>query len=271
MGLARVYRAERGVLLLALLALLLRWRPAQSLDNGLAYTPPRGWRSWNYFQGEITDPLIRGQINALLTKRSVRSSCADAAPTGMSLVELGFDHAGIDDGWQACNSYTVEPSGSPAFHDAAGRVNVNLTRFPDLKALTAYAAARTVKLGWYNNNCICHESAGHIRNRTWEHLTYAGDIEQIASAGFSGVKIDNCGFHTDMDYYAQLMNATGKAFLVEHVAGDTAPTNRSWCPYNMFRTSNDIRPEWGSIMNNLHSTQRFLSVSRPGCWGYPGE
>ena len=43
--------------------------------------------------------------------------------------------------------------------------------------------------------------------------------------------------------------------------------NRSWCPFNMFRTSNDIHPHWGSIMNNLHSTQRFLNVSRPGCWG----
>ena len=27
---------------------------------------------------------------------------------------LGYRHAGIDDGWQECDSYTVEPSGSPA-------------------------------------------------------------------------------------------------------------------------------------------------------------
>ena len=91
----------------------------------------------------------------------------------MSLVELGYDHAGIDDGWQACDSFTVEPSGSPAFHDATGKVNVNTTLFPDLKALTGYAAAKQVKLGWYNNNCICHESAGHIHNKTWEVSTQA--------------------------------------------------------------------------------------------------
>ena len=65
------------------------------------------------------------------------------------------------------------------------------------------------------------------------------------------------------------MNRTGKAFMVEHVAGSTAPTNRSWCPYNIFRSSNDIRPSWRSIHNNLHTTQRFLHVSRPGCWAYP--
>ena len=52
--------------------------------------------------------------------------------------------------------------------------------------------------------------------------------------------------------------------------GDKAPKNRSAaCPFNMFRSSNDIRAKWSSIMNNLHTTQRFLNVSRPGCWAYP--
>jgi len=202
---------------------------AVGLDNGLAGTPPCGWRSWNFFGGAISDALIRGQVDAMLVKRPVKhcSGVAGACTeVPMSLVDLGYEHAGIDDGWQACDSFTVEPSGSPAFHDATGKVNVNVTLFPDLSELTAYAVARRVKLGWYNNNCICHESASHIHNKTWENLTYFGDIDQIASANFSGVKIDNSGLHTDMDYYARLMNDTGIAFLVEHVAGDKAPTVR---------------------------------------------
>ena len=123
--------------------------PAAALDNGLALTPPLGWRSWNFFQGAISDPLIRGQVDALLTKRAVRDCAAPDICTEapLSLVELGYDHVGIDDGWQACDSYTTS-DGSPAFHDATGKVNVNLTLFPDLKALTAYAAAKEVKLGW---------------------------------------------------------------------------------------------------------------------------
>ena len=83
-------------------------------------------------------------------------------------------------------------------------------------------------------------------------------------------KIDNCGFHNDLDNYARLMNRSGRAFLVEHVAGARAPTNRSWCPFNIFRSSNDIRPTWASIHSNLHTTQRFLHVSRPGCWWVAG-
>ena len=232
----------------------------QCLDNGLALQPPLGWRSWNCDLGDISDALIRSQIKAMVTKRQ---------PGNVSLVDVGYRHAGIDDGWQACDSYAVEPSGSPAFHGPNGTVNVNLTRFPDLRKLSRDMAALGIELGWYQNNCICHESASHIRNKTWEALTYRGDVAQLVENDFRGVKIDNCGLHNDLDLYARLMNATGRAFLVEHVAGRAAPTNRSWCPYNMFRSSNDIRASWSSILNNLHSTQRFLNVSRPGCWAYP--
>ena len=247
---------------------------AVGLDNGLALQPPLGWRSWNAFQGGIDDRLIRGQLAAMLTERPARrcdsnSNSNSCRTTPTSLLGLGFTHAGIDDGWQACNSYAVQPSGSPAFHGADGSVNVNLTRFPDLARLARDAAAQGIDLGWYNNNCICHESAGHIHNKTWEDLTYAADVQQLVDAGFKGVKIDNCGLHNDLDRTARLMNASGRAFLVEHVAGDRAPTNRTWCPFNIFRSSNDIRPNWSSIHRNLHTTQRFLNVSRPGCWAYP--
>ena len=37
-----------------------------ALDNGLAAQPPLGWRSWNCFQGNINDAVIRGQLDAML-------------------------------------------------------------------------------------------------------------------------------------------------------------------------------------------------------------
>ena len=43
-----------------------------------------------------------------------------------------------------------------------------------------------------------------------------------------------------------------------------------WCPYNMFRTCGDIGPDFGGVMNHLHSTIPYLDlkdpISRPGCW-----
>ena len=69
-----------------------------ALDNGLAKTPPMGWRSWNCYHGDVSDVQIRATIDAVTQKtRSV-----DGIPH--SLVDLGFVHVGIDDGWQACGT-----------------------------------------------------------------------------------------------------------------------------------------------------------------------
>ena len=113
-----------------------------------------GWRSWNFFQGDIDDPKMRAQIDAMLVTRPTRTGCssdeADCDATApVSLLGLGYTRAGVDDGWQDCASYTVEPSGSPAFHDEHGTPIVNTTKFPDLKSLSAYASSKSVLLGWY--------------------------------------------------------------------------------------------------------------------------
>ena len=48
-------------------------------------------------------------------------SAAPAACTSepMSLLDLGYAHAGIDDGWQECDGYSVMPSNTSAFHEYA--------------------------------------------------------------------------------------------------------------------------------------------------------
>lgn len=59
--------------------------------------------------------------------------------------------------------------------------------------------------------------------------------------------------------------------------GKTVPTSRnvSDCPYNMYRTSGDIRPNFVAMMNNLNSTLKFSNETEapsrnyPGCWAYP--
>ena len=51
--------------------------------------------------------------------------------------------------------------------------------------------------------------------------------------------------------------------------GPFAPT-RDWCPFHMWRSSNDIRPQWGSILSNLQTIPPIAAanLSRPGCWAY---
>merc|ERR1719469_716569 len=52
--------------------------------------------------------------------------------------------------------------------------------------------------------------------------------------------------------------------------GATVPT-ATWCPWNFYRTSGDIRASYGSVVQNLLTTTGFArrGLSRPGCWAYP--
>ena len=40
---------------------------AHASENGLARRPPLGWNSWNQFQCNVSDALIRAQADALVT------------------------------------------------------------------------------------------------------------------------------------------------------------------------------------------------------------
>ena len=120
---------------------------AHALENGIYWeSPPMGWRSWNAFHGDVSDTIIRQQIDALVLKRPVRGS-----DSPLSLLDLGYSRIGIDDGWQACNTGSEPPS---SFHDSTGKPLVNKTKFPDLRKLSDYAASQGVELGFYWNNCI---------------------------------------------------------------------------------------------------------------------
>ena len=54
--------------------------------GALAATPPMGWNSWNKFGGSITDTLVRGIADAMVS-------------TGMQAA--GYQYINIDDMWQA--------------------------------------------------------------------------------------------------------------------------------------------------------------------------
>eukprot|EP01043_Picozoa_sp_COSAG02_P006735 COSAG02_NODE_194_length_29788_cov_20.044090_21_plen_131_part_00 len=47
------------------------------------------------------------------------------------------------------------------------------------------------------------------------------------------------------------------------------------CPYNLYRTSGDINPNFAHIMYNINTVVRYLGsateapLSRPGAWAYP--
>jgi alpha-galactosidase len=229
--------------------------PAAAIHNGLSLTPPMGWRSWNLYGANVNQSLIEGIMTGMTSRRNT----VDGVPT--SLLDLGYTTVGLDDNWQACGSYGPQKY---TYHDAAGDPVVNTQRFPSMKNMTDFAHALGLRAGFYSNNCICSDHCA-------TEACYAGDVNATVAWGFDAVKLDGCGQERDLDLWANLIASHGKAVEIENCHwGGTIP-NATWCPFNFYRTSGDVRANFASIMGNLATVPPLAAknLSTPGCWAYP--
>ncbi len=232
----------------------------------LARTPPMGWRSWNLYGLDVDQKLMHDAMRALAT--DTRPDLDTHRPT--TLCDLGYCDAGLDDAWQLCGAYGPQ---NYTYHTTDGAPLVNTSRFPSLRAMVDHAHALNLTAGWYLNNCYCadHCGSGGYDVET-DPKCYKGDVAALAAAGFDGVKLDNCGKQRDLDLWATLLRAaTGGRTVIENCHwGETTP-NATHCPYQLYRTSVDVRPTYGSVLANLATTARWAraNLSRPGCWAYP--
>mmetsp|Transcript_78936 Transcript_78936/g.236530 ORF Transcript_78936/g.236530 Transcript_78936/m.236530 type:complete len:459 (+) Transcript_78936:23-1399(+) len=247
-------------------------------DNQRAARPPLGWRTWNQFQGKITQSVVEANMRVLAD----RSRHVDGVST--SLADLGYKDAGIDDGWQECGNYGPQHY---RYHTGAGDPVVNSGKFPDLQRLTALAHSLNLTAGWYGNACGCVD--GCCSDHCDSIECFAGDVNATLSLGFDSYKIDGCGAQRDIALWAELFNHSsvarswkGRSMMIENChdgdgdsPGANAPSRDAlgelWCPFHTYRSSGDARPTFGSLLNNLNSTRAFASanLSVPGCWAYP--
>jgi len=235
-------------------------------NNGLAKLPPLGWRSWNLYGGNVKQDLIE-KIMESMVARNPRYT-VDGAPT--SLCDLGYCDVGLDDNWQKCGSYGSE---GYTYHDEDGNPIVNTDTFPSLKNMTSKAHALGLTAGFYGNNCICNDK------KTNEKKFYEGDVNSLREYGFDSWKLDGCGAQLDMELWNDLIKASEptsgrKDIMVENCHWGSAPPfqpNATWCPWNFYRTSGDVRANYGSVVGNLQTTIKYAqqNLSTPGCWAYP--
>ena len=242
-------------------------------NNGLAQTPPLTWRSWNAWGWRIDDATMRTAAAGLVdTSRAIRG-----LPAGSSLLTLGFNNVGMDEGWAVCEPQPGFPPGGSKFHrqnaDGSYSPVVNTTIFPDIAALVADIHAMGLQVGWYLNPCFSYcwgqENIGDVAD--------AGDVAALTAFGFDSVKLDGCAKpgQTNMTLWSALLNATGKPVLIENCHDTAAPTEPiadGGCPhYHTYRSSTDIRNTYGSWVLNADSVEQYASTGRSGkgCWAYP--
>jgi hypothetical protein len=186
--------------LLALLALCgVAMAATGPADNGRAQRPPQGWRHWNQWNGAISQDIIEGNMRGLAD----RSRLIDGKHA--SLADIGYNDAGIDDGWMKCGSYGPEKY---RYHSGSGDPMIDGGKFPSMRELTDLAHSLNLTAGWYGNACGC--AAQPYPQCCSDHCDtlecFAGDINATLAFGFDSYKLDGCGAQRDIELWAHMFN-----------------------------------------------------------------
>jgi alpha-galactosidase len=187
---------------------------AQQQRDSLAATPPMGWNSWNKFQCNVSEELIKSVTDSIATN-------------GMK--EAGYEYVVIDDCWQVSR-------------DENGNIVADAQHFPSgMKALADYVHAKGLKFGIYSD-AGTKTCAGRPASQGHEYQ----DALQYSRWGIDYLKYDWC--HTEtrnaQEAYTTMSSAllsTGRPIVFSMCEWGTA---KPWLWArgigNLWRTTGDI-------------------------------
>lgn len=258
----------------------------------IALTPPMGWNSWNSFACNVTAADIKNTVDQLIN-------------TG--LADYGWSYINIDDCWMKVPDVANMSDGKeksllePYYkanvdfriktkkvrfneqeligntRDANGNVLPNKD-FPDMKSLTDHLHKYGFKAGLYSSPgpLTCQRYEGSYKH---EHA----DAKQFAKWGFDYLKYDWCGYRSvvsdpsleEVQHPYQLMGQALKEADRDIVY--------SLCQYgmkevwkwgaslggNVWRTTGDIRDNWGNMSRIGFKQTGLESYAGPGHWNDP--
>lgn len=201
--------------------------------------PTMGWSSWNTFQLNINESVIKGQAAAM-------------KKTG--LLKAGYNHINIDDGYFGGRNKQT------------GELLIHPTRFPNgLIPVVKYIHALGMRAGIYSdggkNTC-----GNYHGNDTIAHDVGLYGYDQrdcdffFKECGFDFIKVDFCGGvsyhnseHLDLDAetryraIAAAIANTGRTDVRMNVCRWDYPGNWVQEVATSWRTTGDINASWGSV------------------------
>ncbi len=224
--------------------------------DAYAPTPPMGWNSWNKFQCNVDENLIRQTADAM-----VASGMKDA----------GYQYVVIDDCWQTAR-------------DKNGTILADPQRFPSgIKALADYVHSKGLKFGIYSDTGT-KTCAGRPGSRGHEYQ----DALQYAAWGVDYLKFDWCntGTQNGPASYGTMREALDSAGRPIVFSICEWGTNKPWLWAhgigNLWRTTGDISDKWqgrtkwpdGSCCSNgmldiVDQQVGLESFAGPGHWNDP--
>ena len=219
--------------------------------NQLTPTPPMGWMTWNLFQGNISEQLIRETADAM-----VKEGFADA----------GYKYIFIDDEWQGGR-------------DSKNNIIADPVKFPNgIKAVADYVHSKGLKLGIYSDaaQLTC---AGYTASLGFEEQ----DARTFASWGIDYLKYDYCNAPEDSATARQRYRTMAEALqksgrdIVLGICEWGSRNCEEWCEEvggQLWRTTYDVRDMWKDIVKQggrgildiINETAPLHKYARHGQW-----
>lgn len=224
--------------------------------EGLALKPPMGWNSWNTFETNINEELVK--------------QTADLMVTG-GMKDAGYQYIVLDDGWMSKERDTK-----------TGDLVADAEKFPNgLKKLVEYVHSKGLKFGLYN--CAGTQTcAGYPGTRGYEYQ----DARFYASINIDYLKYDWCNTQgiTAKEAYTTMSKAlklAGRPIVFSLCEwGDNKPWEWAAPLGQLWRTTGDIYPcfdcefshgswsSWG-VMKIVDMRKNIRQYAGPGHWNDP--
>jgi alpha-galactosidase len=224
--------------------------------QGLALTPPMGWNSWNTFQTNISEQLVKQTADIIVS-------------SGMK--DAGYTYIVLDDGWMAMQRDSI-----------TGDLIPDPKKFPNgMKTVIDYVHGKGLKFGLYN--CAGTKTcAGYPGTRGYEYQ----DARFYASLNIDYLKYDWCntdGMTTKEAYttMSKALKAARRPIIFSLCEwGSSQPWTWAKDAGQLWRTTGDISNLFDGIKDygNWHANGMMMIVdmqdslykySGPGHWNDP--
>jgi len=210
--------------------------------------PIMGWSSWNHFQININEQMIKGQADAMIAS---------------GLYDAGYRFINIDDGYFGGR-------------DADGKLLVDKVKFPSgMKSLTEYVHSKKLKAGIYTDGGkdTCGSMYNNDSNGKGSGIN--GHIEQDCNLFFKEwkfdfLKVDWCGGDRlkldEETEYSKIMNAvkTIDPNIVFNICRWQFPGVWAIKKADSWRMSGDIQATFSSILKIIDINADLYQYSSPG-------
>ena len=218
--------------------------------------PTMGWSSWNTFELNISESIIKGQAAAMVSK---------------GLFDAGYDHINIDDGYFGGRDAET------------GKLKIHPTRFPNgLQPVVDFIHSKGLKAGIYSDGGYNTCGSYHGGDKTGEGVgLYQHDQQDcdffFKELGFDFIKVDFCGgdpVHNkdglDLDEkarytaIAQAIKNTGRTDVRMNICRWAYPGTWANNAGFSWRTTQDIFSNWDSIKDILKQNLYMSAYSSKG-------